>query len=103
LWPNLREGTGRTVIHTPGHSPGSICLYHREARALFTGDALINMFGKLRGPFPPFGWETRRARRSLARLVELDVETIYLAHGQTIREGANERIRSLVEVMNKGG
>jgi glyoxylase-like metal-dependent hydrolase (beta-lactamase superfamily II) len=94
------EGTGLTVIHTPGHSPGSICLYHREARALFTGDALMNVFGKMRGPFPPFCWETQRARRSLAGLVELDVETIYFSHGKTIREGANERIRSLVEALN---
>ncbi len=26
------------VIHTPGHSPGSICLYWTEKKALFTGD-----------------------------------------------------------------
>ena len=97
------EGTGLTVIHTPGHSPGSICLYHPEARALFTGDALLNMFGKMRGPFPPFCWETQRARRSLARLVGLDVETIYFSHGETIREGAKEKIRSLVEGMKPGG
>jgi glyoxylase-like metal-dependent hydrolase (beta-lactamase superfamily II) len=97
------EGTGVTVIHMPGHSPGSICLYHREARALFTGDALINMFGKMGGPFPPFCWETQRARRSLSRLKELDVETLYFSHGETIREGANEKIRSLVEFMNKEG
>ena len=97
------EGAGLTVIHMPGHSPGSICLYHPEARALFTGDALINMFGKLRGPFPPFCWETQRARRSLSRLKELEVETIYFSHGETIREGANEKIRSLVEFMNKEG
>jgi len=41
----LDDGTtidlgGRTleVIHTPGHSPGSICLLDRENRVLFTGD-----------------------------------------------------------------
>ena len=81
----------------------SICVYHSGTRGLFPGDALINMFGKLRGPFAPFSWDIQQAHRSLVRLTELDVETIYFAHGEIIREGANERIRSLVEVMNKGG
>ena len=33
---------GREIeaIHTPGHSPGSICLLDRAARMLFTGDTL---------------------------------------------------------------
>ena len=28
------------VIHTPGHSPGCICLLDRAARMIFTGDSL---------------------------------------------------------------
>lgn len=30
-----------TVHHTPGHSPGSICLYWPEKEALFSGDVLF--------------------------------------------------------------
>ncbi len=29
------------VIHTPGHSPGHICLYEREKRILFSGDHVL--------------------------------------------------------------
>ncbi len=29
------------VLHTPGHSPGSICLFFPEQRLLFTGDTLF--------------------------------------------------------------
>jgi hydroxyacylglutathione hydrolase len=29
------------VIHTPGHSPGSICLWFAAAKVLFTGDTLF--------------------------------------------------------------
>ena len=94
-------GTGLTVIHTPGHTPGSICLYHNETRSLFTGDSFVNMGGKVRGPFKPACSDIKQARRSLARLAELDVETIYFAHGRTIREGANEIIHSLAESFKK--
>jgi glyoxylase-like metal-dependent hydrolase (beta-lactamase superfamily II) len=29
------------VLHTPGHTPGSVSLYAREARLLFSGDTLF--------------------------------------------------------------
>ena len=30
-----------TVMHTPGHTPGCICLYNEERRLMFTGDTLF--------------------------------------------------------------
>ncbi|NIO48286.1 MAG: MBL fold metallo-hydrolase [Candidatus Aminicenantes bacterium] len=40
---NLIDLGGRTleVIHTPGHSPGSICLLDKKNRILFTGDTFF--------------------------------------------------------------
>ena len=35
------------VIHAPGHSPGSVCLYSEELEAVFSGDCLL-----ARGPAP---------------------------------------------------
>ncbi|WP_406691215.1 MBL fold metallo-hydrolase [Saccharopolyspora sp. ID03-671] len=35
-------GTSLEVLHTPGHSPGSVCLHLPEAKALFTGDTLFS-------------------------------------------------------------
>lgn len=35
-------GTELEVIHTPGHSPGSVCLHLPEAKALFSGDTLFS-------------------------------------------------------------
>jgi glyoxylase-like metal-dependent hydrolase (beta-lactamase superfamily II) len=36
------SGTDIRVIHTPGHSPGSICLHLPEAEALCSGDTLFS-------------------------------------------------------------
>jgi glyoxylase-like metal-dependent hydrolase (beta-lactamase superfamily II) len=35
-------GTGLVALHTPGHSPGSTCLYSPEQAAVFTGDTLFH-------------------------------------------------------------
>ena len=35
-------GTDIRVLHTPGHSPGSCCLYLPEAGELFSGDTLFS-------------------------------------------------------------
>jgi hydroxyacylglutathione hydrolase len=42
----LKEGdtildSGLVVLHTPGHTPGSICLYSEVNQVLFTGDTLF--------------------------------------------------------------
>jgi glyoxylase-like metal-dependent hydrolase (beta-lactamase superfamily II) len=34
-------GTTLEVLHTPGHSPGSVCLHLPEAKVLFSGDTLF--------------------------------------------------------------
>jgi len=34
---------GLHVVHTPGHTPGSVCLYAPGLRLLFTGDVLLSL------------------------------------------------------------
>ena len=92
---SMIEGTGLQVVHTPGHTPGHICLYHAGRKALFTGDGLVNNQGKLSGPVPFFSSDIKQARASLTRLAELDIETFYFAHGETMRGISKEILRSL--------
>jgi hydroxyacylglutathione hydrolase len=73
---------GNTVIkifHTPGHTPGSLCFYLREAKALFTGDTLLKgEFGKIKGPH-----SMGLMLRSLKRLNSVipPKTTVYPGHG----------------------
>ncbi len=95
---DIIEGTGLKVIHTPGHTPGSICLYHPEAKALFSGDSIININGKLRGPVPVFSSDIDQARKSVGRILELDIETIYFSHGATMREVSNTQLAAALKL-----
>jgi glyoxylase-like metal-dependent hydrolase (beta-lactamase superfamily II) len=43
------------VIHAPGHSPGSVCLYSEELEAVFSGDGLLaGGAARHEGDYPDF-------------------------------------------------
>ncbi|MFQ5730262.1 MAG: MBL fold metallo-hydrolase [Waddliaceae bacterium] len=67
------------VIHTPGHTPGGICIYCKEERILFSGDTLFKgSIGNLSLPTS----DSKQMWASLAKLVELPPETkVYPGHG----------------------
>jgi glyoxylase-like metal-dependent hydrolase (beta-lactamase superfamily II) len=68
------------VQHTPGHTPGSICLYAEEAGVLFSGDTLFNM-GMGRTDLP--GGDENQLYVSLRHLANLPPETrVYPGHGE---------------------
>lgn len=82
---------GLRVIHAPGHTPGHIALYAPQRRALFTGDALMNFMG-LRLPFSMSTHDMAQARRSVARLAELEYDVALPGHGSPILNHASEKI-----------
>lgn len=88
---------GLRVIHTPGHTPGSVCLYAERHRLLFTGDVLQVIRGRLTYASTFFSHDIRRARATLGRLAELDVETIALAHYPPWRDRPRDALRALAD------
>lgn len=76
------------VLHTPGHSPGSITLYWPEKKALFTGDVIFPM-GVGRTDFP--GGDGSLLRKSIERLAELDAEWLLSGHGEVLKGAKNIR------------
>lgn len=86
---------GIIVIHTPGHTPGHICLYLKKYKALITGDALIAVEGKLFGPNPIYTANMQDAIDSLKKLTKYDIQKVLCYHGGLINNNANERIAEL--------
>jgi len=86
---------GITVIFTPGHTPGHICLYLNQSKILVSGDALVAADGELRGPNPQATYDMDTALESLRELTRYDIETVICYHGGVYRDSANERLAEL--------
>ena len=71
---------GFMVLHTPGHTQGSVCLWSKEAGVLFSGDTLF--YGS-RGRTDLLGGNEMQIRQSLKRLfTELPGSVqVYPGHG----------------------
>jgi len=87
---------GLTVVHGPGHTPGSICLWSASQSALFVGDVMNNERG-LRTP--PWTVNHAHAMAKLApqRLSGLRYQQAFFGHGPAILADADQRIRGFVQ------
>jgi len=71
------------VIHTPGHTKDSICLYEKNTKSLFSGDTIF-VDGVGRTDFPTGNFSL--LKKSVEKLVELEkihgIKKLYPGHGQ---------------------
>ena len=85
-----RIQTELQIIHTPGHTPGSVCLYDAQEGVLFSGDTLFRM-GYGRTDLP--GGNTSQLIQSLGLLFDLPDEVrVFPGHGESTTIGTEKRI-----------
>ena len=84
---------GLTCIHTPGHTPGSICLLDPGTKVLFSGDLLRYNGVKIEGPPPKFTPDMGVAMQSVKKIAALDFEILLSGHGVPLRAGASGKVR----------
>lgn len=76
----ITGSNGLRVIHTPGHSPGHVVLFHEPTKTLLTGDAVFH-----RGTAPSQGpaalSHDPSAREQSLRRLPVDVSSVGFAHG----------------------
>jgi glyoxylase-like metal-dependent hydrolase (beta-lactamase superfamily II) len=82
------------VMHTPGHTLGSICLYVREERALFTGDTVLGLGTVAISP-PPHG-DMSLYIQSLQRLQGYDAALLLPGHGPPV-EDVGRKLQELID------
>jgi glyoxylase-like metal-dependent hydrolase (beta-lactamase superfamily II) len=89
---------GFSVIHAPGHTPGSICLYSERESALITGDVLNNERGIRRPPWT-VNQAHRRALIAPLKLAGLRYEQAFFGHGPPLLEGASRLVNRYLETI----
>ena len=78
-----------TVIHTPGHTGGSVSLY-RENEAIFVGDALrMDSQGRPRLPPGSMTADMEQAKESVRRISTYKYSVLLPGHGPPIAQGAS--------------
>ncbi|EDP64501.1 Beta-lactamase-like protein [alpha proteobacterium BAL199] len=87
-------GRTLTVLHTPGHSPGHVCLFEEATGFLFAADAIYagEMFDTIPGASIPDLLATHQ------RLLELPVSRVFPGHFEVFD---GRRLRKLIEAYRR--
>lgn len=99
LRPQEEVDLGRRwqVLITPGHSPGHVCLYHRDSKTLVAGDHLLPKITPNIGRWPAGSPDPLDDfLRSLAEVAQLPVQRVLPGHGDPYDRFA-DRVRELVD------
>jgi glyoxylase-like metal-dependent hydrolase (beta-lactamase superfamily II) len=94
------NGSNIKILLTPGHSPGSICLYIPHDKLLIAGDVVFFM-SVGRTDFP--GGNIGLLKESIDRLMKLDVEYLLPGHNTDPRGviQGRERVQSNFEAIQE--
>lgn len=85
------------ILHTPGHTPGSICLFNLNERVIFTGDTL---FYAAIGRTDFYGGDHGKILDSVKRILSMfpDETVVYPGHGKSTTIGAEKaNLRALLD------
>jgi glyoxylase-like metal-dependent hydrolase (beta-lactamase superfamily II) len=90
------EIAGLITLYSPGHSPGSICLYDPKRKVLFTGDTLRYKNESIEGPSKNFSLDLVSAYTSIQKLQTLDFEVMLSGHGTPLIGNASVKVREFI-------
>jgi len=84
------------VIHTPGHSEGSISLLDAERKVMFVGDTIRFMNGKITGSPQQFTLDKDKAQDSIGKISTFDFDILLSGHGQPLMSNASQKVKDYV-------
>lgn len=87
------------VLHTPGHTPGSLSLFQPTEKILVCGDAFSNRKDVLALSPSQYNEDNVEAARTARRLSALDADVLCCGHGPVIRAGAALKIQQMADAL----
>lgn len=95
---------GIEVVHTPGHTDGSIVLCQKEKGILFSGDTIRNEGGVIEGPPPLFSPGIEEAFLHIRKKVlDLDFDILLPGHGEPVARGARVAVERMMREQGRLG
>jgi glyoxylase-like metal-dependent hydrolase (beta-lactamase superfamily II) len=96
----LKEGdeiAGLKVIHCPGHTEGSMCLY-KPGEILFVGDVVrTDGSGHVKGPTKMMSLDIEEAWESVGKIAKLEFDILLPGHGKPIIHDASKKVKELLK------
>lgn len=90
------------VLATPGHTPGHVCFYYRPEKALFAGDALAVIDGRVRFMARPVTLDLVAARASMACILRLEIEVLCPGHREPLTHDVQSRCDEMLSLVESG-
>ena len=87
---------GLTVLHLPGHTPGSIAFYDPKRKVLFIGDTLGCKNGIVQGPPKNVTWDMRQVYQSIEALQTLEYMVLLSGHGEPLTSDASAKVKQFI-------
>lgn len=87
------------ILHTPGHTAGSISLFNPASQILLCGDVLSSRGGAPHAFWKGFNQDNAALRRSIGALSKMDVDILCCGHGPVVRGGAFRHIEAALKAL----
>ena len=87
---------GLRVVHTPGHTPGSISLFSPTNKLLIVSDAMSKLRKTPRLPHRMASTDYTRAIDSVKDIARLDFDILCFGHGRPLIGDAHSKMQDLV-------
>jgi hydroxyacylglutathione hydrolase len=90
---------GFKVLHTPGHTPGSVCVY-QPGRVIFVGDTLrSDSKGNILPPKRNIAENFSQVIESVKSIAKLEFDVMLTGHGAPVIGSASEKLKKFVDEM----
>jgi glyoxylase-like metal-dependent hydrolase (beta-lactamase superfamily II) len=96
---HLRALPNWQVLHTPGHTPGSLSLFQPTEKILICGDALSMSSKKLALCSSYINEDHVEAARTARMLSNLDADVLCCGHGPVILSGGALKLQKLADAL----
>jgi glyoxylase-like metal-dependent hydrolase (beta-lactamase superfamily II) len=87
---------GIKIIHTPGHTPGSIIVYLEKYKLLIVGDLLVHG-ENLYLPSRAFTVDKQAEFNSIQKVTHIDFDMVGFGHGPPILADAHSQVQAFAE------